>query len=207
MAAWSVRALLRDARRASGVPRALCGRSPPGRTRATGCAASSEQALVFAGASFASAYAPGGDTGLLCLVESAGVPGSLYGLREGYPVAGHSPVADAHRDGRPVRLGPGDVAGRAESRRAPCGEFSLEALPVRRDGGGCLLAVTEDPGGFGPDARAYLERIAEAVKPTGIGWEATGGRGVLLVEAVSAAWGTLPAGGGKQVWCEIPLSR
>ncbi|KMS68545.1 hypothetical protein ACH49_27145 [Streptomyces leeuwenhoekii] len=66
---------------------------------------------------------------------------------------------------------------------------------------------TEDPGGFGPDARAYLERIAEAVKPTGIGWEATGGRGVLLVEAVSAAWGTLPAGGGKQVWCEIPLSR
>ncbi|AJP05282.1 PAS/PAC sensor protein [Streptomyces cyaneogriseus subsp. noncyanogenus] len=122
-----------------------------------------EQALVFAGASFAGVYAPGGDTGLLCLVESAGVPGSLYGLREGYPVSGHSPVADAHRDGRPVRLGPGDVAGRAESRRAPCGEFSLEALPVRRDGGGCLLAVTEDPGGFGPDARACLERIAEAV--------------------------------------------
>jgi anti-sigma regulatory factor (Ser/Thr protein kinase) len=30
------------------------------------------------------------------------------------------------------------------------------------------------------------------VKPTSIGWEATGGRGLLLVEAMSAAWGTVP---------------
>jgi anti-sigma regulatory factor (Ser/Thr protein kinase) len=43
------------------------------------------------------------------------------------------------------------------------------------------------------------------VKPTSIGWEATGGRGILLVEAVSAAWGTLPVSGGKQVWSEIPV--
>ncbi|NED33273.1 ATP-binding SpoIIE family protein phosphatase, partial [Streptomyces sp. SID8499] len=43
------------------------------------------------------------------------------------------------------------------------------------------------------------------VKPPSIGWEATGGRGIYLVEALSAAWGTLPVGGGKQVWCELPL--
>ncbi|CAM5660844.1 SpoIIE family protein phosphatase [Streptomyces violaceorubidus] len=43
------------------------------------------------------------------------------------------------------------------------------------------------------------------VKPTSIGWEATGGRGILLVEALSAAWGTLPVSGGKQVWSEIPV--
>ncbi|MGW1024556.1 SpoIIE family protein phosphatase [Streptomyces sp. NPDC002577] len=43
------------------------------------------------------------------------------------------------------------------------------------------------------------------VKPANLGWEATGGRGILLVEAVSAAWGTVPAGGGKQVWCEIAI--
>jgi anti-sigma regulatory factor (Ser/Thr protein kinase) len=42
-------------------------------------------------------------------------------------------------------------------------------------------------------------------KPTSIGWEATGGRGILLVEAVSAAWGTLPVSGGKQVWAEFVL--
>jgi hypothetical protein len=45
------------------------------------------------------------------------------------------------------------------------------------------------------------------VRPTSIGWEATGGRGVLLVEAVSATWGTLPVSGGKQVWAELVLGR
>ena len=45
------------------------------------------------------------------------------------------------------------------------------------------------------------------VKPTSIGWEATGGRGILLVEALSAAWGTLPVSGGKQVWAEFVLRR
>ncbi|CAL9343002.1 hypothetical protein SUDANB6_00308 [Streptomyces sp. enrichment culture] len=122
-----------------------------------------EQALVFAGASCAAVYAPGDDTDLLCLVESAGVPRTLYGLRDGYPAAGRSPVADAHRGGRPVWLGPGDLAGRAESRRVPPGGFSLGALPVQRDRGGCLLAVTERPGGFGTDARRCLELVAEAV--------------------------------------------
>jgi anti-sigma regulatory factor (Ser/Thr protein kinase) len=45
------------------------------------------------------------------------------------------------------------------------------------------------------------------VKPTSIGWEATGGRGILLVEAVSDAWGTVPVSGGKQVWSEMTLGR
>jgi anti-sigma regulatory factor (Ser/Thr protein kinase) len=43
------------------------------------------------------------------------------------------------------------------------------------------------------------------IKPTSIGWEATGGRGILLVEAMSAAWGTVPVSGGKQVWSELVL--
>ncbi|MER6125633.1 SpoIIE family protein phosphatase [Streptomyces sp. NPDC001795] len=45
------------------------------------------------------------------------------------------------------------------------------------------------------------------VKPTSIGWEATGGRGILLVEAMSATWGTLPVSGGKQVWAELALEE
>jgi anti-sigma regulatory factor (Ser/Thr protein kinase) len=45
------------------------------------------------------------------------------------------------------------------------------------------------------------------IKPTSIGWEATGGRGILLVEAMSTAWGSVPVSGGKQVWSEIALSR
>lgn len=45
------------------------------------------------------------------------------------------------------------------------------------------------------------------VKPASIDWEATGGRGILLVEAVCAAWGSVPVSGGKQVWGEIELAH
>ncbi|GGO82234.1 hypothetical protein GCM10012280_08350 [Wenjunlia tyrosinilytica] len=45
------------------------------------------------------------------------------------------------------------------------------------------------------------------IKPRNIGWEATGGRGILLVEAMSDAWGTVPLSGGKQVWAEIAVPR
>ncbi|MBT2509365.1 SpoIIE family protein phosphatase [Streptomyces sp. ISL-98] len=43
------------------------------------------------------------------------------------------------------------------------------------------------------------------VKPTIVDWDATGGRGILLVEAVSASYGSVPLSGGKQVWAETPL--
>ncbi|MEU8826783.1 SpoIIE family protein phosphatase [Streptomyces sp. NPDC048636] len=43
-------------------------------------------------------------------------------------------------------------------------------------------------------------------KPTSVDWEATGGRGLLLVEAVSHSWGSVPLSGGKQVWSDITLS-
>ena len=56
-----------------------------------------EQALVFSSASLAAVYTPGDGGDLLCLIESAGVPRTLYGLRESYAVDGRSPAADAHR--------------------------------------------------------------------------------------------------------------
>ncbi|WP_254792736.1 SpoIIE family protein phosphatase [Streptomyces sp. CC77] len=45
------------------------------------------------------------------------------------------------------------------------------------------------------------------VRAASTDWEATGGRGLLLVEAVSASWGSLPLGGGKQVWAELTVER
>ncbi|MGW1952679.1 SpoIIE family protein phosphatase [Streptomyces sp. NPDC001920] len=123
-----------------------------------------EQALVFAGSSFAAVYTPSEDGELLCLIESVGVPRTLYGLRDGYALAGRSPLADAHRTGHPVWLTPRELAGSADSRRTPSPDFHLAALPARRgDDGGCLVAVSEHAGGFGPDDRACLELIAEAV--------------------------------------------
>ncbi|MEY9996688.1 anti-sigma regulatory factor (Ser/Thr protein kinase) [Streptomyces sp. V4I8] len=124
-----------------------------------------EQALVFGGATLAAVYAPGEDEDLLCLVESAGVPRTLYGLRDSYSRSARSAAADALRTGRPVWLGPAELAAGAESRRASARDFFVAALPSpgADDGGGCLLAVSERPGGFDAEDRVCLELVAEAV--------------------------------------------
>ncbi|MFF1496716.1 SpoIIE family protein phosphatase [Streptomyces sp. NPDC058304] len=44
------------------------------------------------------------------------------------------------------------------------------------------------------------------VKPGNVDWSATGGRGILIVEATTASWGSVPLSGGKQVWAEVPLT-
>jgi anti-sigma regulatory factor (Ser/Thr protein kinase) len=123
-----------------------------------------EQALVFAGATLAAVYTPGGEADVLCLVESAGVPRTVYGLRDSYPSAGRSPLADAQRAGRPMWLGPEDLAACAESRRTPSRDFFLALLPAQGDGGrACLVAVSEGAHGFDDDERKCLELIADAV--------------------------------------------
>ncbi|MFJ3669349.1 SpoIIE family protein phosphatase [Streptomyces sp. NPDC090106] len=120
-----------------------------------------EQGLVFAGAAFVALYTPGKDGDLLCLVESAGVPRSLYGIRDGYPTSGGSPVVEVHRTGRAAWLGPQELAECAEARRAPSWDFSLAVLPAPGDG--CLVAVSEHPDAFTTDDRRCLELIADAV--------------------------------------------
>ncbi|MDQ1034368.1 PAS domain-containing protein/anti-sigma regulatory factor (Ser/Thr protein kinase) [Streptomyces sp. V3I8] len=125
-----------------------------------------EQALVYGGATLAAVYAPGEHGDQLCLIESAGVPRSLYGVRDSYPLSGASPVADVHRAGRSVWLGPAELAlVPGGARHTPAGDFWLAVLPLPPDprGGGCLLAVSESPGGFGTEDRACLELFAEAV--------------------------------------------
>ncbi|MFF4258836.1 SpoIIE family protein phosphatase [Streptomyces sp. NPDC001663] len=42
-------------------------------------------------------------------------------------------------------------------------------------------------------------------KPVIVDWESTGGRGLLLVEAMSESFGSTPVAGGKQVWSEIAV--
>jgi GAF domain-containing protein/anti-sigma regulatory factor (Ser/Thr protein kinase) len=44
-------------------------------------------------------------------------------------------------------------------------------------------------------------------KPVIVDWESTGGRGLLLVEAMSESFGSVPVAGGKQVWSEIVVPR
>ncbi|MEU9451078.1 SpoIIE family protein phosphatase [Streptomyces sp. NPDC048277] len=120
-----------------------------------------EQALVFAGAAFAGVYTPGDDGTVLCLAESAGLPRTLYGLRDSYPAVGRSPAAEAYGTGRSVWLGPDELADCPEARRTPAQEFSLGVLPVP-GGAGLLIAVSERDDGFGPEDRACLRLVADA---------------------------------------------
>ncbi|AVH54953.1 MULTISPECIES: SpoIIE family protein phosphatase [Streptomyces] len=123
-----------------------------------------EQALVFAHATLAAVYAPSDSGDALHLTESAGVPGTLYGMGDSYPLSNGSPAVDAHRSGRPRWLGPEDLGRCADARGLPSQDsqdFSLGVLPLRD--GGCLVAVSEHPDGFSPEDRESLGLLAEAV--------------------------------------------
>ncbi|NGO08981.1 SpoIIE family protein phosphatase [Streptomyces sp. HC44] len=123
-----------------------------------------ELALVFSGAVVAAVYAPQEDD-RLALVESAGVPRTLYGLPDSYPLSGGSPAADAYRLGQPLWLSPEELAVGPDTRRTSVGDFWLAAvpLPTAPREGGCLLAVTDSPGGFDGEERQCLGLLAEAM--------------------------------------------
>ncbi|MGW0841894.1 SpoIIE family protein phosphatase [Streptomyces sp. NPDC002787] len=120
-----------------------------------------EQVLVFTSATVAAVYIPDGEGDLLSLAGSAGVPRTLYGLRDSYPASGSAPVAEACRSGRPAWLGSGDLHQDADVRRAHAEDFSLGVLPLRERG--CLVAVGDGPDGFDTEDRQCLDLLAEAV--------------------------------------------
>ena len=134
-----------------------------------------EQALVFSGATSPPCTRRGSDVSdQLCLVESAGVPRALYGLRDSYPLTGGSPAADAVPPRTAAVARPRGTRRRTrQSGRTPAGDFSLAALPLPPGprGGGCLLAVSESPGGFDTEDRQVPRtarrgrRLPGAVRP------------------------------------------
>ncbi|MFJ3513961.1 SpoIIE family protein phosphatase [Streptomyces sp. NPDC090131] len=77
-------------------------------------------------------------------------------------------------------------------------------------------AIAHTQGEVGMDLTLSADRLRIAVndasprspvKPVWVSWESTGGRGLLIVEATTAAWGSVPLSGGKQVWAEILCHR
>ncbi|WP_078489236.1 SpoIIE family protein phosphatase, partial [Streptomyces sp. Mg1] len=72
-------------------------------------------------------------------------------------------------------------------------------------------AIAHTQGEVGMDLTLSADRLRIAVndvsprspvKPPWVSWESTGGRGLLIVEATTTAWGSVPLSGGKQVWAE-----
>ncbi|MET9516506.1 ATP-binding protein [Streptomyces sp. NPDC002994] len=70
----------------------------------------------------------------------------------------------------------------------------------------CTLLILRQPGGLRVEVTDRCPRPAHA---TGGGGDelAEGGRGLLLVEAVTDRWGTVPMPGGKTVWFECDVKQ
>jgi serine phosphatase RsbU (regulator of sigma subunit)/anti-sigma regulatory factor (Ser/Thr protein kinase) len=68
-------------------------------------------------------------------------------------------------------------------------------LELRRDGGTLRLRVT--------DADTRPPMLRESAEPD---LESDGGRGMVLVEALSSLWGVEPSGSGKTVWADVDLA-
>ncbi|MFF4653254.1 SpoIIE family protein phosphatase [Streptomyces sp. NPDC001380] len=121
-----------------------------------------EQLLVSTGATLAAVYAARGDGGLV-LLEEAGVPRSLYGVEDEYPLSGRSPLAVALCSGRALWLTPAETGGPGFE-AAPSGGVSLAVVPLGgADGraGGCLLVADEREDGFAVGYRRVVEGFAE----------------------------------------------
>ena len=65
-------------------------------------------------------------------------------------------------------------------------------LELRRDGGTVRLRVT--------DADTRPPQLRDGPEPD---LESDGGRGMVLVEALSSTWGVEPSGSGKTVWADV----
>ncbi|GHJ39220.1 SpoIIE family protein phosphatase [Streptomyces sp. TS71-3] len=124
-----------------------------------------EQVLVFTDATHAAVYQPARAGEELRLTVAAGVPGSLYGLVDGYATGGDAPVAAAHRSRTPLWLAAEELAGRPGAGGTATKDMALAVLPLTGDGAGrgCLLAVGDGPEGFGEEDRRRLELFAGAV--------------------------------------------
>lgn len=72
-------------------------------------------------------------------------------------------------------------------------------VPGRR----CTLLFLRRPGGVRVEVTDGYPRPARTPAPAAAGEELSeGGRGLLLVEAVTDRWGTVPLPGGKTIWFE-----
>ncbi|WP_432193505.1 SpoIIE family protein phosphatase [Streptomyces sp. bgisy027] len=130
-------------------------------------AATSDRALIFAGAALTGLYTTvtGGDE--LQLLESAGGVTAEYRLPQRLSLSGGSAAAHAFRTDRPLWLNAAALASYPEGAPTPprARTASLGALPLGSDGTrlGCLVVVGASADGFDAGQQRFLERYADAV--------------------------------------------
>ncbi|MFJ4366982.1 SpoIIE family protein phosphatase [Streptomyces chartreusis] len=129
--------------------------------------ATSDRALVFAGAALTGLYTTGAGGDELQLLESAGGVSSEYRLPQRLSLSGGSAAAHAFRADRPLWLNAAALASYPEGAPTPprARTASLAALPLGSDGTrlGCLVVVGASADGFDAGQQRFLERYADAV--------------------------------------------
>ncbi|MFE7444852.1 SpoIIE family protein phosphatase [Streptomyces chartreusis] len=130
-------------------------------------AATSDRALVFAGAALTGLYTTGAGGDELQLLESAGGVSPEYRLPQRLSLSGGSAAAHAFRTDRPLWLNAAALASYPEGAPTPprARTASLGALPLGSDGTrlGCLVVVGASADGFDAGQQRFLERYADAV--------------------------------------------
>ncbi|WCD95209.1 SpoIIE family protein phosphatase [Streptomyces sp. HUAS 31] len=130
-------------------------------------AATSDRALVFAGAALTGLYTTGAGGDELQLLESAGGVSPEYRLPQRLSMSGGSAAAHAFRTDRPLWLNAAALASYPEGAPTPprARTASLGALPLGSDGTrlGCLVVVGASADGFDAGQQRFLERYADAV--------------------------------------------
>ena len=130
-------------------------------------AATSDRALVFAGAALTGLYTTGAGGDELQLLESAGGVSPEYRLPQRLSLSGGSAAAQAFRADRPLWLNAAALASYPEGAPTPprARTASLGALPLASDGTrlGCLVVVGASADGFDAGQQRFLERYADAV--------------------------------------------
>ncbi|MEU9419119.1 ATP-binding protein [Streptomyces sp. NPDC051000] len=69
-------------------------------------------------------------------------------------------------------------------------------------GRGCSVLILCRPGGLRVEVSDGCRALPRVVRPTGAAELPEGGRGLLLIEAVTDRWGADPSPTGKTVWFE-----
>ncbi|CAM5252333.1 SpoIIE family protein phosphatase [Streptomyces chartreusis] len=130
-------------------------------------AATSDRALVFAGAALTGLYTTGAGGDELQMLESAGGVSPEYRLPQRLALSGGSAAAHAFRTDRPLWLNAAALASYPEGAPTPprARTASLGALPLGSDGTrlGCLVVVGASADGFDAGQQRFLERYADAV--------------------------------------------
>ncbi|MGW3202825.1 ATP-binding protein [Streptomyces sp. NPDC001135] len=110
------------------------------------------------------------------------------------------PAVTADPDGTPGPVAAPEPAATAEPAVATGPPVAADAAGAMRSAG---AADAGEPPAVATVRVEVADRSSRAPVPRCVGGDATGGRGLALVDCLADRWGWSPEGAGKSIWCEL----